>query len=519
MPKKRLSVNKTREILRLHFEFGLSERKIATSCGVARSTVADYLSRAREASLTWPLPEDLDEDALERLLFAPQPRPNPKRPVPDYEQIRKELTRKGVTLQLLWEEYREEHADGYSRTQFYEQFRNWRGAIDPVMRVQHKAGDKLFVDYAGHTVPIVVDPKTGEEKHAEVFVATLGASNLTYVEATWTQSLPDWIGAHVRALEFIGGVTRLLIPDNLKSGVTDACYYEPDINETYARMAAHYGVAVLPARVQTPQDKAKVEAAVKVVESRILAPLRNRRFFSLHELNLAIRELLEELNNRPFQKLSGSRRSHFEEIDLPALAPLPVAPYVYSEWSKARAGVDYHVSVQKHFYSVPFTYIKKVLDVCVAEHTVEVFYKDERIASHQRSWRKGGYTTVPEHMPKRHRQYAEWSPERLIKWAAKTGESTGLLVENLLESHQHPEHGYRGCLGIIRLAKKFGDERLEAACRRALSIGTCRYKSVKSILNKNLDKLPLPEMGDDQSPNDTREPIAHANIRGAEYYS
>lgn len=429
MPKPRLSVQKTREILRLRFEFGLSERKIATSCGIARSTVADYLRRAAEAGLTWPLPEDLDEETLERLLFPALPGPNSKRPLPDWEYLREELTKQSVTLQLLWEEYREQHADGISRTQFYERFRAWRSTIDPVMRIPHKAGDKLFVDYAGQTVP-VVDPATGEER-SEVFVATLGASSYTYAEATWTQTLPDWTGAHVRAFAFFGGVPRLLVPDNLKSGVTDANYYEPGVNETYSHMAAHYGVAVLPARVRHPKDKAKVETGVRIAETRILARLRNRRFFSLHELNLSITELLEELNERPFQKLPGSRRSHFEEIDLPALAPLPVSPYVYAEWSKARAGIDYHVSVEKHYYSVPFTYIKKVLDVCATERTIEVFYKDKRIASHRRSWRKGGgYTTVSEHMPKSHRQYAEWSPRRLIGWAAKTGESTAHLVEN-----------------------------------------------------------------------------------------
>ncbi len=512
MPKKRLSVKKTREILRLRFECGLSERKIATSCAIARSTVADYLNRAREAALTWPLPDDVTEDALEELLFPARPHQKSRRPLPDWETHRKELTRDGVTMQLLFEEYREKHPDGYSRSRFFDLYRIWKGTIDPVMRIEHKAGDKLFVDYSGQTVA-VIDPETNEERRAEVFVATLGASNYTYAEATWTQSLPDWIGAHVRALEFIGGVPRLLIPDNLKSGVTDANYYEPSINETYARMAAHYGVAVLPARVRHPQDKAKVEIAVKIVESRILARLRNRRFFSLHELNLAIRELLEDLNNRPFQKLSGSRRSLFEEIERSALAPLPVSPYLYCEWKKARAGIDYHIAVKKHYYSVPFIYIKKELDVCVSERTVEVFYKEERIASHRRSARQGMFTTLTEHMPKSHRQYAEWSPSRLIRWASKSGESTALLMENLLDSYPHPEHGYRAGLGIMRLAKTYGDDRLEAACQRALSIGTCRYKSVKSILKNNLDQAPLPEKIN------PRAPITHANIRGSEYYS
>ena len=516
MPKKRLSVQKIKEILRLRFEFGLSERKIATSCNIARSTVADYLSRAFEIGLSWPLPEDMDDASLEKMFVRSVPGPRSRRPLPDWEYIQKELTRDGVTLLLLWEEYRERHANGYGRTQFYAYYRAWQSSIEPVMRVPHKAGDKLFVDYAGQTVT-VVDAATGEERQAQVFVASLGASSYTYAEATWTQSLPDWIGAHVRAFAFFGGVPRLLVPDNLKTGVTAACYYEPGVNETYARMAAHYGVAVLPARVSTPKDKAKVESGVYVVETRILARLRNRRFFSLRELNLAITELLEELCDRPFQKLPGTRRTHFEEIDRVALAPLPTSPYVYAEWSKARAGIDYHVVVNKRFYSVPYTYIKKVLDVCLTEHTVEIFYKDSRIASHRRVLREGGFTTVAKHMPQNHRQYAEWSPRRLIGWAHKTGESTASLVEKLIESHRHPEHGYRACLGIMRLAKIYGAERLEAACRRALAIGTYRYKSVKSILEKGLDKLPLPSSHHSQ--NNGREPVVHANIRGPEYYS
>ncbi len=512
MPKKRLSVQKTREILRLRFECHLSERKIASSCGIARSTVADYLRRAAEAGVVWPLREELPEDALEELLFRAQPKTHARRSVPNWNDVREELTKEGVTLLLLWEEYRETRADGYSYSRYCELYGDWKSTIDPVMRIQHKAGDKLFVDYAGQTVPLV-DTTTGEERRAEVFVATMGASSYTYAEASWTQTLPDWIGAHVRALAFFGGVPRLLVPDNLKSGVTSPCYYEPGINETYARMAAHYAVAVLPARAGHPKDKAKVESGVRVVETRILARLRNRRFFSLEELNLAIRELVDELNERPFQKLAGSRRSHFDEIDRPALATLPASPYVYAEWKKARAGIDYHVSVKKHYYSVPYTYIKKNLDVCLCERTVEVFYQDVRIASHRRSMREGAYTTVAEHMPKNHRQYAEWSPARLVGWAAKTGKSTAHLLEKLLESHRHPEHGYRSGLGIMRLAKIYGDERLEAACRRALSIGTYRYQSVKSILKNSLDKAPLPEK------NTRREPITHANIRGPEYYS
>ena len=512
MPNRRLPVSKIKEMLRLRFGARLSERKIARSCNVSRTTVSEYLSRASEAGLTWPEAAELSEEELHARLF-PQAAPPvaQSRPLPDWAYVRREAARPGVTLLLLWEEYRAEHPGGYSRTQFYTKYRAWCETLEPVMRIAHKAGDKVFVDYSGQTVPIA-NPKTGEVRQAEIFVGTLGASSYTYAEATWTQSLPDWIGSHVRMFAFFGGVPRLIVPDNLKSGVTKACFYEPGINETYRKMAEHYGVAVLPARVREPRDKAKVESAVGVVQRRILARLRNRTFFSLAELNEAIAELLEELNSRPFQKMGGSRRSMFEEIECDALSPLPRTAYVYREWKTARAGVDYHVVVEKHYYSVPYTYIRRKLDVCLTTETVEIFASGERIASHRRAFSPGGYTTVPTHMPKSHRQYAEWSPQRIICWASKTGPSTGKLVEKLIDTYQHPEHGYRAALGIMRLAKTYSDERLEAACHRALSIGTCRYQSVKSILEKGLDQMPLPDT------RQGRSPISHANIRGADYY-
>ncbi len=509
MPKPRLSVHNIKEILRLRYDCNLSERKIAISCNIARSTVADYLRRAMEAGLSWPLPEEMDQRVLELRLFPVGERAVARHPLPDWKEVHQELKRKGVTLQLLWEEYKTNHPDGYSRSRFFERYRNWKRAIDPVMRITHKAGEKLFVDYAGMTVSVMYH---GQERQAQIFVATLGASNYTYAEATWTQSLPDWIGAHVRAFAFFGGVPQLLVPDNLRSGVTAACYYEPEINPTYAQLSEHYGVAVLPARVRKPKDKAKVEAGVKMVETRILAALRKRRFFSLRELNIEISHLLEALNNQPLQKLPGSRRSQFEAIDKPALSPLPRVRYVYTEWVKARAGIDYHVAVHKHYYSVPHSYIKKLLDVAISEHTVEVFYKGTRIASHRRQLRRGGYTTVADHMPASHRHHAEWTPRRLISWAAKTGEATASLIEHLLASYPHPEHGYRACLGIMRLAKSYGEKRLEAACLRAVAIGSYRYQSIKSILKNGLDQTELPAAPQ------PREPIAHANIRGPEYY-
>jgi len=381
------------------------------------------------------------------------------------------------------------------------------------MRQVHLAGEKLLIDYCGQTVP-VIDQSSGEVHACQIFVAVLGASNFTYAEATYTQGLPDWIGSHVRALQFIDGVPEILVPDNLLSGITKACRYEPGVNRTYQELAVHYGAAVIPARVRKPKDKAKVEAGVLLVQRWILAALRNRTFFSLVELNASIRELLERLNNRPFKKLSGSRMSRFLEIDKPALQPLPALAFEYAEWKiRKRPGIDYHVEVYDHYYSVPYQLRNEYLDVRLTGSIVEAFFHNKRVASHIRSYAKGRYTTLTEHMPKSHRDYAEWTPERVIRWASETGKATEDLVTAILSKHLHPQQGFRSCLGIITLAKKFGKERVEAACKRALAIGGTSFKSVKSILETGLDKKPLPE------PRASSQMIAHSNIRGREYYN
>ena len=474
--------------------------------------MSEYLRGAESAGLSWPLPADASDACLERLLFPPPPDlPASARGVVDFAEVHRQLKRKGVTLFLLWQEYRAACPDGYQYSWFCERYGVWRGKLDVVMRQDHRAGEKLFVDYAGQTVG-VIDRTTGELREAQVFVAVLGASNYTYAEATWTQGLPDWIGAHVRAFEFIGGAPELVVPDNLRSGVRKAHRYKPDINPTYQEMASHYGVAVLPARVRKPRDKAKVETGVLVVERWILAALRRRKFFSLSELNGAIRTLLDQLNERPFRKLPGCRRSRYEELDRPALTPLPAQPYVYAEWKKARVHVDYHVAVDGHYYSVPHALIKKAVEVRFTRHTVECFYRGQRIASHRRSHQKGGHTTVSAHMPEAHRQAGEWSPRRLIRWAAKNGPATGQLIRAVLNSRKHPQQAYRACLGILRLGKAYGGKRLEAACQRALALGSCRYKSIESILKNRLDEQPLAEQPELSLPD------AHTNIRGPEYY-
>ncbi len=370
-------MRKIKDVLRLKWDRELSNRQIAAVCGVSRPTVSEYLRRTVEAGLSWPLPADLDEAHLEQLLF-PQPPdlPAQARGIPDWQHIRDELAGKNVTLFLLWQEYRQANPDGYQYSWFCEHYRAWRGKLDLVMRQDHRAGEKLFVDYAGQAVP-VIDRTTGEIHEAQVFVAVMGASNYTYAEATWSQTLPDWIGSHIRAFQYLNGVPELVVPDNLKSGVTKAHRYEPDLNPTYQDMAAHYGVAIVPTRARKPRDKAKVEGGVLIVERWILAALRHHQHFSLGQLNATIRELLEKLNSRPFRKLPGCRRDHFEQLDKPVLQPLPVEPYVYAEWKKARVHIDYHVAIDRHYYSVPYTLIKKEVEVRITHNTIECFYRGQ----------------------------------------------------------------------------------------------------------------------------------------------
>jgi len=507
-------MRRVREVLRLCWEQQLSARQVARSIGLGRSTVAEYLRRAQAAGLSWPLPAGIDDAELEQRLFPPQPTaPSGNRPVPDWAQVHEELKHKGVTLALLWEEYKATSpATGFQYSWFCRAYRLWAGLLDLSMRQDHRAGEKLFVDYAGPTVAIV-NPHTGEVRDAQIFVAVLGASNYTYAEATWTQSLPDWIGSHIRAFEFFGGSAELLIPDNLKSAVIKPHLYEPDLNPTYQELASHYGSAVIPARVRRPKDKAKAEAGVLLVERWILACLRKRTFFSLDELNEAIAELLVRLNNKPFQKLPGSRRSMFEKLDRPALRPLPPTRYEFSEWKGARVHIDYHIEVDHHYYSVPYQLVKHKVDARFTRTTVEVFYKGKRVASHRRSFQRGRHTTLTEHMPPSHRHYAEWTPERLCRWAAKIGPATKVFIEHLLGSRAHPQQGFRSCLGILSLSKSYDDARIEAACARATAIGANSCKSVTSILKKGLDSQPPPEVSSQPS-----LPLVHDNIRGAEYY-
>jgi transposase len=512
MAAERLSMRKIKELLRLK-ALGQSPKAMAESLGIGQNTVRRYLRRAEKAELDWPLPPDLGDAALEALLFPPPPTAGVARPVPDWAEVQRELRRKGVTLQLLWLEYKAVHPEtGYQYTQFCEHYHRWRDRLDPVLRQEHRAGEKTFVDYAGQTMP-VVDPDTGEIREAQIFIGVLGASNLTFAEATWTQTLPDWIGSHVRMFAYVGGASAAIVPDNVRTGVTHACFYDPDINPTYQDLAVHYSTAVLPARPRHPRDKAKVESGVLVAERWILAPLRNHTFFGLAELNRALAERLKLLNDRPFQKLEGSRRSLFEAFERHALRPLPSTPFEIAERRDARVNIDYHVDVLGHLYSVPYQLVRQPVEVRLTTTGVEIFHDGRRVAVHMRSLRKGGFTTEPAHRPKSHQEHLDWSPSRLVRWAEKTGPATAALVQHVLDSRPHPEHGYRACLGILRLSDRYGPERLEAACARALRIGGTTYRSVKSILEHGLDQVPLAEQQTTlQLPQD------HPHLRGPEYY-
>ncbi len=509
-------MRKIKEVLRLHYEKGLSAREIARSLDIGRGTIANYLGRAQRAGLSWPLPPEIDEATLEHRFFPSVDHPSnseERRQMPSLEYLHQELKKKGVTLQLLWHEYKENSPEGYQYSQFCRIYRQWAEKLDPCLRQEYRAGERLFVDYAGQKMEII-DAETGEIYEASIFVATLGASNYTFAEATLSQDLASWTRSHVHAFEFFQGVTELLIPDNLKDAVTHPCRYEPDLNATYRELAEHYGSVIIPTRVGKARDKAKVESGVLQVQRWVLAPLRHRKFFTLTELNEAIAGQLEAFNNHAFDKLPGCRKSLFETLEKPALKPLPAHPYVYAEWKTARVNIDYHIEVDHHYYSVPYQLIHEKLDVRFTDTSIEVLFKGRRVAFHRRSHRKGGHTTLREHMPKSHQKYLEWSPSRLIRWAGQIGPQTKNLVSLILESRPHPEQGYRSCLGLLRLEKRYSKERLEAACTRALAFKAYSYKNVESILKKGLDQQPLTA-----SSSQGRLPlIEHENLRGREYY-
>ena len=512
MATERLTMRKTREILRQKWVLGRSHRAIATSLGTSAGAIGNVVARARAAGVATPADiEALDDEALEARLYG-EASSERERAAPDCAWIHRERSRPGVTLELLHHEYLEAHAGGYRYTAFCERYREWLKRRGLVMRQVHLAGDKMLVDYSGKK-PSIVDGATGELIDVELFVAVLGASNYTYAEATYSQRGPDWIGSHVRGYEFFGGAARATVCDQLKSGVVRACRYEPETQRTYEEMASHYGTTVLPARPRSPRDKAKVEVAVQIAQRWILARIRNETFFSLSSLNARIRELLGDLNARVMKRYGKSRAQLFDEIERGSLTALPAARFEYCEWSKARVNIDYHVAFDHHLYSVPHALVHEQVEVRATERSVEIVAGNKRVASHVRSRVRGGFSTKPEHMPSSHRAHAEWTPSRILSWAEKVGLGTRALCEAILLDRPHPEQGFRSCLGILRLSKKYGEDRLEVACARALGVRARSYRHVESILKNGLDRVPQR----DDTPT-TQLTLTHENVRGRDYY-
>ena len=511
MPTGRLNMRRVRDVLRLKFSQGLSERAIATSLGLGKGSVGAYLQRARDAGLSWPLPEGLNDDGLELLLFpAPSTVAGGERPVPNWATIDKELRKRNVTRMLFWQEYRERHPDGFGYTWFCTHFDAWKGRVRPSMRQTHVGGEKVFVDFSGDTIDII-DPNTGEIHGAKLFVAAMGASSYTYAEAVASEKLEDWIGAHTRMFDYLGGAPKAVVPDNLKSAVIKPDRHDPGLNRTYAEMAEHYGTAIVPARPYKPKDKAKVEVAVQVSQRWIIARLRNRQFFSLAEMNAAIRPLLDDLNMRVMRDYGASRADLFATLDRPKLMPLPAVPYVFARWKRARVAPDYHIEADGCWYSVPFGLIRQLVDLRITQTTVEIFHRGKRVASHARDPGRRSHVTVPDHMPSAHRRYAEWNPARILASAEKLGPSVAAFCQTVMEARPHPEQGFRTCLGVLSLAKSYEPARLDAACRRGVAIKARSVGSIRSILQTGLDQAYL-------EPEPEELPLQHPNIRGQNYY-
>jgi transposase len=506
MAQERLSLRKIREVLRLKHEVHLSNRAIARACRISNSTVGEYVQRAKEVGLAWPLPDELGEEELYRKLFPEGEKPKiGERPLPNWEEVHRELSRQGVTLMLLWQEYREKHPDGYGRSQFFEHYQRWNQAHTTSMRMPHKGGEVMEVDYAGMTLPIT-SPETGEIWQAPVFVATLPASSYVYAEVQPSQELQHWLAGHVRAFAFFGGVPKILRPDNLKTGVKKSNYYEPDLNPSYQELAEHYHVAVLPARVKKPKDKPHVENGVQNVERWVLAPLRNETFFSVGEANRRMDPLLEALDQKEMAHLGKSRRQLFEELDQPALLPLPERPYEFARWKNARVNIDYHVAFEGHYYSVPHTLVGQEVQIRATERILEVFHRSQQVAIHPLSSVAGRFSTCADHMPDHHRFVLNTDSDFFLREAAKIGSQTAAYVTAVLRSRPYPQQAFRTCLGILDLARKYLPVHLEAACQRLLSAHLLSYKDLKFELERLTRDFPV-------------QPLpAHEHVRGDTYY-
>ena len=493
MPTPRVAMRKIKECLRLKLECGLSLERVAKALGLSKGAVAKYVTRAGALGLGWPVLVSLDESEIAARLCTPVSRVRGQRALIDLATMHFELRRKGMTLLLLWQEYQQANVNlpTYQYTQFCQYYHDYAATLRRSMRQVHRAGEKLFIDYAGQTVPLV-NPDTGEMRRVHIFVAVLGASNYTYACATDRETQVDWLRGLSQAFAYFGGVTEVVVPDNPKALITVADRYEPEITLAAQRCAEHFGTVILPARPKHPQDKAKVEVGVQIVERWILARLRHQTFFSLAALNHAIADLLVDLNQRNFKKLTGTRRSWFESIDQPALKPFPTSAYEPASFKRAKVHIDYHIDIDGHYYSVPHSLIGKTVEARITDYVIEVLHSGQRVASHPRSASQGRHTTLSAHMPASHRAHLEWTPERFRRWAGDIGPGTLELVDYVLTHKPHPEMGYRSCLGLLSLARQYSQPRLEAACIRANAIGSRTRKSVLSILQGGLDRQPLP---------------------------
>ena len=509
---RKKTMRTVREILRLHFEHKLGRRAIGRACAVSPTTVGGYIDAVTQSGQDWAAVSALDDASLQGIVRQKDDALSSRKPLPDFAHLREEMKKKGVTLTLLWEEYRGVHPEGYSKSQFFALYNEHGRTLDPVMRFDHKAGDKLFVDFSGDR-PSYVDRESGEVVEPELFVAVMGASSRIYAVAVASQQIPDWTRAHTGAFEYFGGIPACVVPDQLKSGVKTSCKYDPEINPVYAELCAHYGVAVVPARPREPRDKAKVENGVLVAQRRILAALRNRTFFSLAELNEAILVELAKLNARPMQGVGKSRDQLFEETDKPALKPLPKERFQIREWKKAKVHIDYHVAVNGSWYSVPYTLIGREVEVCLTAAMVEILHGGKRVASHARTAGRNVYVTVDSHRPNSHQKHLEWTPQRMRHWGESIGLRTGAMIEAIIKSSVHPEHAYRKCLGLLRLAKAIGNDRLEMACDKALTLGAVGYRSVRNILDRGLESADIGES------EELHLPLVHDNVRGSGYYA
>lgn len=510
-------MTKYREILRLN-SLGFSERNIAFSVPCSRNTVSKVLKQAHELSLSWPLPEEQTDTVLEGILFPKLGTDIRTKRMPDFTHIRKELLRNGVSKKLLWTEYMEECRLNGEEPLMYSQFcyhiQQDEQKHRATMHINRKPGEQVEVDWAGDPAHII-DPDTGEIIKAFVFIGVMTYSQFTYAEAFINEKQKSWIAAHVHMYEYFGGVAKILVPDNCKTAVIhDGGWYDQQLNAIYHEMAEHYGTAIIPARVRKPKDKPNAEGSVGNISTWIIAALRNEQFFSLAELNRSIKEKLDEFNKKFFQKKEGSRLDLFRDEELPLLAPIPATSYELAEWKQATVQFNYHISVDGMLYSVPYEYIKRVVDVRVTDKTIEIFYNHNRIASHRRLYgRKGQYDTIVEHMPEDHQKYLEWNGDRFRKWAERIGSNMCKVVDAILTSKRVEQQTYKSCMGLLRLADRYSVKRLEAACEKALSYtATPSYKSIKNILTAGQDKSASEEPITETTQN------KYGITRGAGYY-